>query len=631
MTFLGTKIIHSIIIQILMAMLSIAAMALASMAFSVYVTLQTYDHAAAINLAGSLRMQSYRIANVLSLASAGEITNPGEKLAAEASEFTEKLHRSHISQLIEETRNAPLDHSYRLVLKNWDENMAPLLASATTEGQQIPWNEIRQQYNQRLTEYVDDIDMMVTHLQRNTEGEIELLGMTEGTSIFLFFFTLIFFVMKADSNFIVPLRGLVQAAEKVEKGDLAHRISYSGVNELGLLSQTFNSMTASLQTQYRTLEDQVAERTEKLRKSNEALYFLYNTSRKISSSPYNQKLLNVFLDDLKKVVEVEAISLCINAEPNYADYDLISTQNDTGSLCYGGCDNCSLRPGQDVSTSTGSISLPLKSRDDDYGFLYVRTGDGAGLEPWKHQLLGTVAETLSTAFAFHHTMGQERRVILHEERSIIARELHDSLAQSLSYMKMETARLKKMIARGYETERVESAISDLQEGQNAAYKHLRELLVTFRIKLDAPDLHAALEHAVLEFGEQTSATVSLDYELPDYALRPNEDIHVLHILREALSNAVKHSRADNIVLRCMRSGDTGAVFTVEDNGIGMALNPEKKHHYGIYTMRERAQQLNGTLTYNRTTSGGTRVELHLDITPDFLPSEPDMPNSENLS
>ena len=618
MSILSQKIFHSVIFQILMAMLLIAGMALASMALSVYVTLDTQDDAEAINLAGSLRMQSYRIGNILFQAGDGEAAEPAALLAGEVEEFAAKLYRSSIAELIGQTGNAPLQKSYRQAVANWEENMAPVLAGATIDGQEIAWDEIRREYNLHLDDYVDDIDLMVTHLQRNTEGKIELLGMAEGTSIFLIIFTMMFFIMKADSNFVVPLRGLVQAAKNVEAGDLAHRTSYTGDNELGLLSQTFNSMTASLETQYRTLEQQVAERTEQLRKSNEALYFLYKTSREIASSPYDQKLLNVFLHELKHVVEVDLISLCVNAEPNYSEYEMIATQRGTAGLCYGDCDDCDMRPGQPGRPSLPHITMPLKNRDDDYGFLYVRSGDSNKLEPWKYQLLGTVAESLSTAFAFHHSLDQERRVILHEERSAIARELHDSLAQSLSYMKMEMARLRKMIERGYPVDKMENAIGDIQEGLNAAYKHLRELLVTFRVKLDAPNLRAALEHAVQEFGEQTTADLSLEYALGGYALRPNEDIHVLHILREALNNAVKHAQAENIALRCLRGERGEAIFTVEDDGIGMSRHPEKRHHYGIYTMRERAQQLNGSLTYNSGSRGGTRVELRMQVSPELL-------------
>jgi two-component system, NarL family, nitrate/nitrite sensor histidine kinase NarX len=618
MSLFSTQIYRSVIFQILMAMLFIAAMALASMSMSVYVTVDTQGDAEAINLAGSLRMRSYRIAYLLSRAGDGKLENPLELLATEREQFAEKLYRSNIFESIEASGNTPLQKSYRKVVEQWRDQIDPLLASVAATTGEVAWKDIEEHYHQDLDAYVDDIDTMVMQLQRNTEGKIELLGMTEGVSIILILFILMFFIMKADNNFIVPLRALVQAAERVKKGDLAHRTSYTGDNELGLLSQTFNDMTESLQVQYRTLEDQVTERTQKLHQSNQALYFLYKTSREISSSPYDHDLMNIFLSDLKKVIEVEVINLCVNAEPNFIDYEIITTSKDKDTVCFGDCADCDMAQNPATSLPAKDISLPLKNREDEFGFIYVRTREGKQLESWQYQLLKTVTETLSTAFAFHHTLGQERRVILHEERSTIARELHDSLAQSLSYMKLEVARLKKMTALGLEPDKIASAISDLQEGLNAAYKHLRELLVTFRVKLDAPNLRTALEHAVREFDEKTTATITLDYALSGFALSPNEDIHIVHILREALSNAVKHSQADTISLRCHRNSAGEAVFTVDDNGIGMSEHPEKEHHYGIYTMRERAQRLAGILTCSRRQSGGTRVKLQLQETPKML-------------
>ena len=612
MTLISKEIYHSVIFQILLAMLLIAGMALASMGLAVYVTLDSQNDAQAINLAGSLRMQSYRIANVLSRASEKELEDPGKALLEEAEKFHSKLYQSSISTLVEESGNTPLQHSYAKVVNNWEHNMAPLLPTISSANNKVIWVDIRRRYNEHLARYVDDIDQMVLHLQRHAEGKNELLGMTEGVSIFLIIFILIFFVMKADSNLVVPLRGLVRAAKKVEQGDLAYRTSYTSDNELGLLSQTFNEMTASLESQYRNLEQQVSERTGKLRKSNLALNFLYKTSREISSNPNDTQLLNIFLADLKNVIEVGQLHLFIKTNPHYSDYVLVSTLKDKEGISP---ENCGIHPQQPARAQHGELILPLKNREDNYGFLYARTNGGNTLDPWQQQLLKTVAETLSTAFAFHRTLDQERRIILHEERSTIARELHDSLAQSLSYMKMEVARLKKMIERGFEAKQVESAISDLQQGLNAAYKHLRELLVTFRIQLDAPDLRTALEHAVNEFDQQSSASVRLDYKLGSYTLSANEDIHILHIMREALNNAVKHAGASNICLSSTLVNDVEAIFAVEDDGIGMPDNPEKQHHYGIYTMRERAQILNGAFSSSSAAGGGTRVELKLSLPP----------------
>ncbi len=610
MTLFRKNIFHSVVFQIVITMALIASMALASMSLSVYVTADTQGDAEAINLAGSLRMQSYRIGHALYRASEGTLTDAAEKIATERQVFTQKILLSQISETVRDSGNTPLNKSYQRVIANWQQETDPLLQAA--QDGQLSWLEARDLYDLNLKRHVNEINFMVRHLQRDNEGKIELLGMTEGVSIIFIVLIVLFFVMKTDRNFVEPLRGLVRAAQRVQQGELSQRILYRGHNELGLLSQTFNDMTESLEAQYRTLEEQVEARTEELRRSNQALSFINRTTRELTARPHNQQLLTSFLFDLRKIANVELIDLCVNIEPNFQDYDLITTDPGKKQTCVDDCKKCGQALGR---PNPPDLSLPLKNRDDLFGYLYV---SGGKLDSWQLQLLHTVTETLSTAFAFHHTQVQERRVILLEERSMIARELHDSLAQSLSYMKMETARLRKMIEREFDQHRIDDAISDLQEGLNAAYKHLRELLVTFRVKLDAPNLRTALENAVLEFAEQTAAEVELQYGLGGYVLAPNEDIHILHILREAINNAVKHAHASRITLRCSRRDSGEFEFVVEDDGVGIKEDPEKEHHYGVYTMRERAQQLGAAFSLTRRESGGTRVELRLHRRPELL-------------
>jgi len=610
---------RSVVFQIFLAMVTIVGMALVNMGLSVIVTLNAQNDAEAINLSGSLRMQSYRISNTLNLAADGVITDPRADLDQELAEFSRKLEQSIIPKVIESAGNTPLKKSYDQVLRNWRDDMAPLI-EASRDGE-IELEESYRLYNEKLHDHVADINAMVTQLQRDNEGKIELLGMTEALGIILILFIVLFLMMRADSTVVIPLRNLLRAAETVESGDLSYRVRDYPENELGVLATAFNNMTESLEHQYRTLEEQVANRTEELHRSNQALYFLYKTSREISSSPYDQRLLRVFLDELKKVAGVERVVLCINAEPNFLSYDRLSSGDLEGEDCTGNCAECDKSPEQLDRSQGSGFSIAIENRTDCFGFFYIKPRADERLLPWQRQLLTTVAETLSTAFAFHRTLGQEHRVMLLEERSTIARELHDSLAQSLSYMKMETSRLKKLIAGEHPAERIDEALNDLQEGINAAYKHLRELLVTFRVKLDAPNLQVALEHAVEEFAGQSEADVRLDYRLEGTSLGPNGDIHVLHVVREALNNAVKHSGAQNIVLHCIRENDGSYLFDISDDGIGIPDNPEREHHYGLFTMRERAKRLNGTLQYSQRESGGTSVQLRVAAVDDPMTAQ----------
>ena len=114
---------------------------------------------------------------------------------------------------------------------------------------------------------------------------------------------------------------------------------------------------------------------------------------------------------------------------------------------------------------------------------------------------------------------------------MIARELHDSLAQALSYMKIQASLLQPLLgepARAAEAARV---LTDLREGISAAYRQLRELLVSFRLELSG-DFPSLLREAVQEHAARGGVTVKLSTRLADCALSPNQEVHVLQIVRE---------------------------------------------------------------------------------------------------
>lgn len=213
--------------------------------------------------------------------------------------------------------------------------------------------------------------------------------------------------------------------------------------------------------------------------------------------------------------------------------------------------------------------------------------------------------------ALQYQEGLSRRLMLFEERSIIARELHDSLAQSLSYMKMQVARISKLFDRNAPEEKIREGLEDLQQGLDAAYKHLRELLTTFRLKLDVPTLYLALKTTIDECDNmKEDISVVLNFGLGHCPLSPNEDIHVLQIIREAITNAVKHSKANLIELVCEHGDSNKVIFKVVDNGIGIPDNPYKDHHYGLSIMQERADLLHGTLDIGPSSEhAGTTVAL----------------------
>ena len=600
------RLSKSITLQVAFPMVAIGLLALTSMLVTIMVTIYSEHDAEAINVAGSMRMQSYRIATLISAPDV-EAEEISDKLLVEYQQLADKLYESSITQVVERADEHDLNTAYQRVKKHWESGIAPLLMDAIHQ----PENRYRvlRDYYQVVDGYVDQIDQLVLAIQKNAENKNELLGVFEGLSVFLFFMVMIYIIMRVDQRLVKPLKDLVSAARRISMGDFSYRTSYEGEDEIGLLSTVFNDMSVNLADYYRRLEDLVNEKTEHLQRSNQVLDCLYHTAQHLSKLPVEQRKLADIVTDLKKATGIETISLCLSNEANTEKYDLILPK-DSGRACMiNDCVNCHRRkPGEKSLLVGNDYTFPIQEQGSNFGFLYLRLAADQQLELWQRRLVEAVVENVASALALQYIEGQNRRLILFEERSIIARELHDSLAQSLSYMKMQVARLAKMFDRKVPEQDIKSGLDDLQTGLAAAYKHLRELLNTFRLQLDEPTLINALESTVTEFGKHHD-NIRLQYELGHCPFTANEDIHILQIVREALSNAVKHAEADEIVLRCFRNDDGTVVFQVADNGVGLSSSPHKEHHYGLMTMGERAELLGGNVTLEPGSKGGTVVSL----------------------
>jgi two-component system nitrate/nitrite sensor histidine kinase NarX len=261
------------------------------------------------------------------------------------------------------------------------------------------------------------------------------------------------------------------------------------------------------------------------------------------------------------------------------------------------------------------LTLPLKDTEHHYGVLQLEMPPGKELAQWQTQLLEALSRHIGIAIGTARRTEQTRRLSLLEERAALARELHDSLAQSLAYMKIQVSRLKPLLpaadpasqhGAGSEANEV---LAELREGLNSAYRQLRELLTTFRLRIEGEGLGAALQDTVNEFTARGGIPIRLDVHLAGCTLTPNEEIHALQIVREALSNVLNHARAQQAEISVHCNGDGSVSAIVTDDGIGVR-QAAGAHHYGMTIMEERARNLGGQLSVENLPAAGTRVTLH---------------------
>ena len=614
---------RSLLLRAGLAMGFITALAVSGMTSAVFVARSGHGEAAAVNQAGSLRMHSYRIAAALEAGGNGELDSYGD-LGTLAAEFEQRLRSPRLTRVVEGTSRRSIADAYRLIEDRWREDILPLLVAreATSNGSSAgkPAEKIRAELRGLVSGFVADIDNLVRLLEEDAESRIHMLGLFQGVSLFLTLAVAIATLYLLQIDVLGPLHALLDATERTRKGDFTARVSQTGADELGRLGRTFNNMAADLSKMYGDLEKRVAEKTVKLTQRNQSLELLYTATQYLTEAPIAEPTYRKLLNDITRVVGVDSIALCRKHDEENTAH-LIARNGPIPPMCE--ISDCSVCLGDGRTrrleeAETGGTSSFLSVRVGDQGspngVLMVETASEHELDTWQILLLETLGKHIGISLDVSRRVTQQRRLALLEERSVMARELHDSLAQSLTYLKIQATRLSLLTRAGGESGSLDDAIGELKEGLNTAYRQLRELLTTFRLQMDGQGLGPALCKTVAEFNARGRLTVRLDNKLEVSPFSVNEEIHVLQLVREALSNVIHHSQGTTARVTLGFEDDAFVRISVEDDGIGIPRKAERDQHYGLAIMQERANSLHGDLRIERLARGGTRVCLRFQPT-----------------
>ncbi|HMA32165.1 MAG TPA: ATP-binding protein, partial [Casimicrobiaceae bacterium] len=257
------------------------------------------------------------------------------------------------------------------------------------------------------------------------------------------------------------------------------------------------------------------------------------------------------------------------------------------------------------------VAVPLRHGNVPVGTLSLHFDEPCALPPETMPLLRATGELIGVALENARLTRENLRASLVSERQLMANEVHDSLAQGLTYMRMRMSLLRDAVKRGDEL-RAFKYWSDVDESLTGAHGRLRELITHFRSRMHPQGLQHALADAARDFSERTGIALELANHAPALRLSVASELQVFHIVQEALANIWKHAKARQVWVSL--SAENGSCeLIVEDDGVGIAdpaaAEGADPGHYGIAIMRERAARLGGELTFEHSAGGGTRVRL----------------------
>ncbi len=551
-----TSTILGVMLVLILLSSGLASFALGNLVYSL-------GDSRAINASGSLRMQSYRLMFY---------ANSGSKEAdKKIQQFEDTLYSDDLKHAISWAAPAALGAQYSLVVDKWQ------------TMKQFIQQENSRSYAASLKDFVDTIDLLVLEMEHHAEFKLKVLAISQLIGLGVMLLIAFVAVRYTRKRVVQPLQQMMMSAETISKGQFELEMPRTNYIELTALSDALQSTARELSALYRNLESQVEDKTRELSQAHLELTLMYDSLLMLHTRPLDRQLLSELMQKLRETQQFDAVRLVLIDED---DSEEISDDNGWPRV------------------SAPSARFAVRYDNTELGFLDINTTHTPN-----QPLLINYAMMLARSIVIHNSGEQRQQLALMEERGIIARELHDSLGQLLSFLKIQISLLKKSLNKECRSEIVDAQMSEINEGINTAYAQLRELLATFRLTTKEPNLKRAMEAMLDQLRSQTEIGITLDYKLPGTQLGANQHIHILQLTREATLNAIKHANATQIAIVC-EPGDDGLLYIhISDNGIGLAHIRERDQHFGIGIMHERASKLSGVVEFTGNAEGGTTVSL----------------------
>jgi signal transduction histidine kinase len=254
------------------------------------------------------------------------------------------------------------------------------------------------------------------------------------------------------------------------------------------------------------------------------------------------------------------------------------------------------------------VYTTLRARGHDVGFLAVESDTEGAFNEQHVEVLHGVAQTLAVAIDNAHLFQGISTIAADQERTRLARNLHDQLGSSLALVGFELDRALGIARQGGD---VEGALALAREQVTSVVADMRETLYDLRTEVnDRQDLAETVRSFLARVGQRSSLDVRSHVHLSP-RLTPIVERELWQIVREAVLNAERHAKATELSVSIDRKGST-VVALIRDNGIGLVATAGRADSYGLSGMRERATRLRASLSVGIPSDGGQGTEVRFE-------------------
>ena len=602
--------------------LSLLLLALLSIGVTMWITRQLDGGAAAVNEAGRIRMQAWRLAGAVN---GGRSELEFSAMVDQMGTSLELLRRGDRSRPLFVPWNDESRASFLALRQSWHELQPSLVPGHPAELQQI---------TPLVDRFVAQVDALVLAIEQTMSRLTAVLNLFQFVMMGLAIAAAIFTLYVGYLYVIHPLQRLRQGLQRIEQGDFQVRVDDRADDEFGDVAAGFNHMADRLQALYQSLEAKVMDKTRDLEAQRSRLAALYEVSSFLTEAHTLEELAQGFAQKIRRLAHADAAAVRWTDEASQRYLMLASDclpqelVEEERCLVPGSCAcgqpmaNARTRVIPIISADdrllggcakagySSLVSVPIRLQQRVLGEVDLFYRHEVSLSPDERGLFDTLAGHLANAVENLRTEALVREAAVSEERAMLARELHDSIAQSLAFMKIQLSLLRAAVLRS-DREQMVSSVDEIDAGVKESLQDVRELLVHFRTRTNSDQIEQALHATLKKFEHQSGLKAHLQMRGHGVALPSDVQLQVLHVLQEALSNVRKHAQASQVWLEV----DKGPpwTFSVRDDGRGfeVAMLHGEGTSFGLQIMHERTERIGATVSVTSTPGRGTQVTLTL--------------------
>lgn len=429
-----------------------------------------------------------------------------------------------------------------------------------------------------------------------------------------------------------PIVGLARTAARIATGDLEHTVTVDRADEIGVLAGAFNSMTARLRELIDGLEARVEERTQALRRRALELETSARVSREITAildiddllarvtaliqDAFGYYYIQIFLVDRENGTLIQRAASGPLAPQNRRlpldgnSLNAWAARANEAVLVNDVSHDPRFLADEQLPETRSELVIPLRAGDNLIGTLDLQRAEKDAFTPEEVLVLQSLGDQIAVAIENARLYERSRALAVVEERNRLARELHDSVTQSLYGLVAFAGAGQEVIGAG-DGKRAREYLTRIEDAAQKALKEMRLLLYELRPPmLEKEGLVGALQQRLnaveSRAGLQVRLVVDGEIDLP-----ASVEDGLYRIAQEALNNALQHAAATSVTVRLQRDAE-GLELEVEDDGVGFEVAAAAdRGGLGLASMRERAQALGSQLDIRSQPGAGTTVKVRV--------------------